>query len=369
MLRSVLDRADALFASEPQIMIDWPAASDEPGIEGDPGIVGVSEPHRVLAFGSSLDAGRASTMEKAVDALRARGEPFTMAVTTLSGRPIEVQGRAIAGHAVVRLKDAGEAKRLLLELGSLYELQQSEISSLRTVIEKLPSPVWIRDAAGRLTFVNAAYARAVEAPEPADAVERSLELLDSASRDNIARERAVESAFAGRLPAVVAGSRRSLDVLEFNTESGSAGLGIDATEAETMRSALARMVDAHRRTLDQLSTGVAMFGADHKLTFYNAAYRAFWNLDAFYLDQRPTELGRARRAARRAEAPRRAGLPAVEGPAPRPPTARSNRQSTPGTCRTAARCGSSPRPTRTAASPICSSTLPSGSTSSGVSRN
>ena len=178
---------------------------------------------------------------------------------------------------------------LLLELGSLYESQQSEISSLRTVIEKLPSPVWIRDAAGRLTFVNAAYARAVEAPDPADAVERSLELLDSASRDNIARERAVEGAFAGRLPAVVAGSRRSLDVLEFNTESGSAGLGIDATEAETMRSALARMVDAHRRTLDQLSTGVAMFGADHKLTFYNAAYRAFWNLDAFYLDQRPTD--------------------------------------------------------------------------------
>ncbi len=289
MLRSGLDRANALLASEPQIMIDWPAASDEPGIEGEPGIVGVSEPHRVLAFGSWLDAGRASTMEKAVDALRARGEPFTMAVTTLSGRPIEVQGRAIAGHAVVRLKDAGEAKRLLLELGSLYESQQSEISSLRTVIEKLPSPVWIRDAAGRLTFVNAAYARAVEAPEPADAVERSLELLDSASRDNIARERAVEGAFAGRLPAVVAGSRRSLDVLEFNTESGSAGLGIDATEAETMRSALARMVDAHRRTLDQLSTGVAMFGADHKLTFYNAAYRAFWNLDAFYLDQRPTD--------------------------------------------------------------------------------
>ena len=74
--------------------------------------------------------------------------------------------------------------------------------------------------------------------------------------------------------AVVAGARRSFDVLDFRTETGSAGLGIDATEAESMRNALARLVDAHRRTLDRLSTGVAMFDADQKLIFYNAAYRA-----------------------------------------------------------------------------------------------
>jgi signal transduction histidine kinase len=49
------------------------------------------------------------------------------------------------------------------------------------------------------------------------------------------------------------------------------------------------MVDAHRRTLDALSTGVAMFGAEHRLTFYNSAYRALWNLDASYLDQGPTD--------------------------------------------------------------------------------
>ena len=49
------------------------------------------------------------------------------------------------------------------------------------------------------------------------------------------------------------------------------------------------MVEAHRRTLDQLSTGVAIFGSDHRLTFYNAAYRALWDLDASFLDQGPTD--------------------------------------------------------------------------------
>jgi signal transduction histidine kinase len=190
---------------------------------------------------------------------------------------------------VLRLKDATGVKRELVELGSRHAALLSEIASLRTLIERLPSPVWTRDAAGRLTFVNAAYARAVEARDAADAVARGLELLDTSARENLARSRAASGAYAGRLPAVVAGARRSFDVLDVRTDSGSAGLGIDATEAETMRSALARMVDAHRRTLDALSTGVAMFDAAHKLTFYNAAYRALWGLDAFYFDQGPTD--------------------------------------------------------------------------------
>ncbi|HTP91788.1 MAG TPA: PAS-domain containing protein, partial [Xanthobacteraceae bacterium] len=289
VLRSELDRANALLQSEQQIMVDWPAASDEPGIEGSPALVGATAPHRVLAFGTWLDPARARAMELAVDALRRRGEAFSMTVTTLSGDPIEAQGRAIAGRAVLRLKDASGVKRDLVTLANRYEAMRTEVASLRTLIETLPSPVWTRDETGELTFVNAAYARAVEAKDAADAVERHLELLDSSSRDNIERSHRASGAYAGRLPAVVAGARRTFDVLEFRTETGSAGIGMDATEADTMRLALARLVDAHRRTLDELSTGVAMFGADHKLTFYNAAFRALWDFDAAQLDQRPTD--------------------------------------------------------------------------------
>jgi signal transduction histidine kinase len=288
-LRSDLDRANALLFSEPQVMVDWPAGSDEPRIDGDPAIVGVAAPHRVLAFGSWLEAGKAFAMEQAVENLRSRGEGFSLTLTTLHGHPIEVQGRAIGGRAVLRLKDANGVKRDLVELLSRHETLLREVASLRALVENLPSPVWTRDAAGQLTFANAAYARAVEAKTAADAVTRRLELLDSSARDNILRALAANGSYAGRLPAVVAGSRRTFDVLDFRTETGSAGIGLDATEAETMRVALARMVDAHRRTLDQLSTGVAMFAADHRLTFYNAAYRALWDLDAAYLDQGPTD--------------------------------------------------------------------------------
>ena len=288
-LRNDLDRANALLLSEPQVMVDWPAGSSEPAIDGDPDIVGVAEPYRVLAFGSWLDATRAAAMERAVEALRTRGEAFSMAFTTLSGRPIEAQGRAIAGRAVLRLKDASGVKRELLDLAGRHEALLAEAASLRGLVERLPSPVWARDAAGRLTFVNAAYAEAVEAKDAADAVARRLELLDSVAAENILRVRSRTGSFAGRLPAIVAGARKSFDVLDFRTETGSAGLGIDATEAEAMRSALSRLTEAHRRTLDALPTGVAMFDANQRLTFYNAAYSALWNLDAAYLDQTPTD--------------------------------------------------------------------------------
>jgi signal transduction histidine kinase len=288
-LRTALDRANALLASEPQVIVDWPAASDEPSIEGDPAIVGVAALDQVLAFGAWLEPAKAGAMERSIELLRARGEAFSAAFTTLGGRPIEVQGRAIAGRAVLRLKDAGGIKRELVDLAERHQALRSEVSSLRALVEKLPSPVWIRNAAGRLTFVNAAYAHAVEAPDSDAVLGKEIELFDNHARDIIARERASTGAFAGRLPAVVAGTRRSLDVLEVKSTAGGAGLGIDATEAEAMRGALGRMLDAHRRTLDQLSTGVAMFNAAQRLTFYNAAYRALWNLDSSYLDHEPSD--------------------------------------------------------------------------------
>ncbi|HEX3936656.1 MAG TPA: PAS-domain containing protein [Xanthobacteraceae bacterium] len=288
-LRDEIDRANAVILSEPQVVVDWPAGSDDPTIEGELAALGIPASPRLLAFGSWLDATKASAMERAVDALRASAEPFSMTLATLAGHPIEVHGRAIAGRAVLRLKDASGIKRELVDLVSRYERQSAELAPLRALAEKLPSPVWARDAAGHLTFVNAAYARAVEAKAPADAIERRLELLDSTARDNIARQRIGNGLFNGRLRAVVAGARRSFDVLDVATETGSAGIGTDVTEVEALRTALARLADAHRRTLDQLPTGVAMFGPDHRLTFYNAAYRALWDLDAGFLDQSPTD--------------------------------------------------------------------------------
>jgi signal transduction histidine kinase len=149
--------------------------------------------------------------------------------------------------------------------------------------------VWARDQRGRLIFVNSAYARAVEASDSADAVACKLELLDRTARDELARAHATGEAYAGRLPAIAAGERRIFDVVDAPSGAGSAGMAIDRTEVETMRAELARMIEAHRRVLDQLATGVAIFNVDRKLIFYNTAFRSLFDLDTGLLDQSPTD--------------------------------------------------------------------------------
>ena len=288
-LREEVDRADALMRAEPQVVVVWPAGSNEPKIDGDPSAVGVGMPHQVLAFGSWLDAGKATAMERAVDALRGRGEAFTMALTTRTGDPIEALGRAIAGSAVLRLKNASGTNRELVELATRHDKLSAEVAPLRALIEALPSPAWARDVDGQLIFVNPAYARAVDAGDASGAIRQRTEFLDSAARAGIAQAHMSGVAYTGRVRAVAAGTRRAFDVLDITTEGGSTGIAVDVTEAEAMRAARDHLIDAHRRTLDQLPIGVAMFGPDQQLTFYNAAYRALWDLDAAFLDQGPTD--------------------------------------------------------------------------------
>src|SRR5262249_16297180 len=113
--KAAVDRAHALFLSEPQILVAWHAAADEPEIIGDPTLVNPAEAS-VLAFASWLEADAAHDMQHAVDALRARGVSFAMTVSTLAGRVLEAKGLVIGGRAILRLRELSGIKYELAEL-------------------------------------------------------------------------------------------------------------------------------------------------------------------------------------------------------------------------------------------------------------
>jgi signal transduction histidine kinase len=289
-LKAEVDRGRALLLSEPQVIVVWSTTGDEPEILGDTSLVTTAPvARRALAFGTWLAPDKAQAMDLAVETLRSRGEGFAMRLTTLAGRHIEAEGRAIGNRAVLRLKDTSGAMRELAELGGRHDKLLREVDTLQSLIEALPSPIWARDARGRLAYVNPAYVRAVEGTGSAETIERELELLDRSAREDLGRARAVGERFTARLPVIVAGTRRILDVLETPTRGGAGGIGIDATEVEALRGELARMIDAHRRVLDQLAAAVAIFTADQRLTFYNSSYRALWGLESTFLDQGPSD--------------------------------------------------------------------------------
>ena len=293
-LQSEADRFRALLFAEPQILISWAAGDNRPQISGDTALLLPLDsqnhpPQRILAFGSWLPPEPALRMDHAVDALREAGEGFLLNLTTSHGHAFEAMGRAIGGQAIVRIRELSGLRRELAETNFRHKALSEETEMLRGFTAAAPWPIWTRHAMGGLGYANAAYARATEAASVADAVDRDLELLDSSARQDMDRALSGGAAFTARLPIVVGGERRSYDVHAINVGGGSVGIAIDASEATALSAALVRMTQAHRRTLDQLSSGVAVFDAQRRLSFYNDSYRRLWDLDRAFLDSNPDD--------------------------------------------------------------------------------
>src|SRR6202030_919924 len=110
------------------------------------------------------------------------GEGFLLNLTTANGHAIEAMGRAIGGQAIVRIRELSGLRRELAETNLRHKAVLEETEMLRGFAAAAPWPIWTKSAKGNLSYANAAYARATEAASVTDAIDRNLELLDSADR-------------------------------------------------------------------------------------------------------------------------------------------------------------------------------------------
>ena len=297
-LRGAHDRAEMLLNSERQIIVTWDGRS-EPVIEGEIALAfdsarpALGAARRILSFGTWLVPNDAETVQSAVETLRARGTSFRLNLRTQSGRSIEARGQAVAGRALLRLRETTEERREIGELRETLDEARRGVAALTGLLDAIPQPVWRRNREGGLTWVNNAYVAAVESGSREAALQSGIELLDRSARDAITREDGARGSGGGRaaqrLSAVVAGSRRTLDVFDSNLDSGRVGIAVDVSELESVRADLQRQMNANVRTLDQLPTAVAMFDDRQRLIFHNAAYRLLWDLDVGFLEGRPLD--------------------------------------------------------------------------------
>ncbi|MDQ0468133.1 sensor histidine kinase [Labrys wisconsinensis] len=288
-LRGRIDRTEALLLSEPQIIAVWTGSTEPPTVTGDlPGIDVARRTGRFAATGW-LNVEDARALENEVEALRSRGEAFRQVSRARTGAFIEAEGRAIGGRAVLRLRDVTGDRLELARLAETHRRTVEEAGVIRALIDDAPLPMWLREREGRLTWVNKAYARAVDAADEAEALGRGVELLDRPAREEAGRRREAGKPYLKRVPAVVGGARRILDIIDVPSPRGSAGMAVDVSELEEVRASLERQMQAYVGTFDQIATAVAIFDADRRLTFYNAAYRGLWQLDPAFLDEKPRD--------------------------------------------------------------------------------
>jgi signal transduction histidine kinase len=165
------------------------------------------------------------------------------------------------------------------------------LEALSGLIEAAPFPMWYRGPDLKLALVNSAYVRAVEAETASGVVEKNIELIDESEGDPAALASAVRESGETRarnLPATIAGERRMMRVVEVPLgPSGVAGYAIDVEDSEQARTDLSRFVRAQRDMLDRLSAGVAQFGRDRGLIFFNQAFTRLFALNAAMLAERP----------------------------------------------------------------------------------
>lgn len=288
--RARIDLLEGILDTDDQVVVSW-GVNDAPLVSGllDDRARAPRGRAEFLAFGTWLTPEAAADLERALTALRKRGEVFQLSLPTRSGTHLEAVGRTAGGRAVVRFRDLTGERLRYAELSERHRRLGRDVEAMRALLEAMPAPVWLKSADGQLAWINAAYAQAVDAADLSAAVASGTELLDAQGRARIVQERARAPVGRATFPIVVAGQRRMFDVIEVGSANGTAGIAVDVSELDRTRSELKRTIEFHARTLDQLATAVAIFGADKRLQFYNAAYRALFGLDAGFLDGGPDD--------------------------------------------------------------------------------
>lgn len=290
-LKAAADRTEALINGDDQRFVVWGTPGEPPLIAGRlPADTGApADRAAFLAFGTWLKPESAARLDRAVARLRDHGEKFAVTLATAPDRLVEAAGRTVGSLALVRFRELTGDRLARAEAETAYQLLAAEVDAMRAMLSAVPMPIWLRDTAGRLAWVNAAFAAAVEAEDEDDAVSRNLELLDASARRAIADDHRTTPVASRRLPAVVADNRRVFEVSDVVSQSGSAGIAVDVSAIDRAESALTRQIDFSATTLDQLATAVASFDPDRRLVSCNAAYRALFGLDDAFLESRPDE--------------------------------------------------------------------------------
>lgn len=265
-------------------------------------VMGIEAVYRLEDIQSALIPGDAAALEGLYDRLQDYGENFEIGVSTLDRkRALKIFGKRGAldeGQEifnvlwVMDITDLAQAALKSVEMLSQVEKRENE---LRSMLNAVPLPVWMRGENLDLVWCNRAYARLVDdtpAAVIADRKELRMTGAEKGAAPRLVAQRALARAQAHveRMHVVADGDRRLLEIMEMPfSVQGSLTLGcaVDVTREEELQKDIERQVLSNRQTLEQLRSPIAMFDAETKLEFYNAGWEHLWGIESSFLDKQP----------------------------------------------------------------------------------
>jgi signal transduction histidine kinase len=188
-----------------------------------------------------------------------------------------------------------EERRVLAEKCARLEAElareQASHRHLASALDLMPVPIWRRSPDLKIVDCNLAYARAVEADRPTVLEGKRVlggTLLTEQGRALAALARAARTPQSEAHHVVIAGARRLIEFTEaVMPDGGTVGIALDTTEREEAQAELQRLIKAHGEVLENLTTAIAIYGADTRLKFFNTAFAKLWKLDEAWLRTEP----------------------------------------------------------------------------------
>lgn len=242
--------------------------------------------------GAGLVPEDVALLRREIDALSIAGQRFSHVIRGANGRRLLARGYPAAPElagprgAVIWLRETTQEHASSESLRAERQALMATLDANANLFDAATLPMWVRGAGGKITRANRAYAVAVGAGSPEQAVAEGMELSPSA----VEAAKAAASLGATQTietPVIINGERRVLRIVEAAHPQGGGGLAVDITDREEARAERDRLEKAQTDTLDRLSAGVALFAADRGLTFFNTAFARLFKLDPAWLGERP----------------------------------------------------------------------------------
>jgi len=251
----------------------WVCGTIPPGLDIPP------DGEDFFDFAGWLPLEAAQDLAKAVQLMEQEAQSFTLQLDCGEGGIFNVSGRRIGAQMMLAFGAVSQQIHEYLQQKQRGDDMSARLATLQMLLDEFNQPVWMRDGEGRIHWGNRAYFRGAG---------ENYELLSGAARERIDQNLIKNEPYCGKIPTIIDGDRRELDVYVVQGPSGSAGLALDNTQIARLREETNSTIAAYLAIFDDLPTAIAIFDAKQKLEFFNQSFCALWPLEASFLETRPS---------------------------------------------------------------------------------
>ncbi len=223
-------------------------------------------------------------LKRLIDLLQRSGQSFINVQRTRKGDYCQITGSTIGAMTQLTIDPADNLSMKMIKAERRLAELELELSEKDMILQGIKSPAFILTSKAELEAANAAARAFLE-----DLSDQDREPVQSAIQ-SVAQDDPQQLSLHDSIEVEYLGKTRSFEVSVLRTDAGSAKCYVSVTENSALleaQVAMNAMLSTLSDTFAHLSTGLAIFDDDRKLTMFNPALASLLDLDPVMMAARP----------------------------------------------------------------------------------